>query len=724
MMDFVALSADSLERIQAMHDTKVKENKKKLEHFGGSYNTDDHGFLCFDDFTFTPEYPPGSDRLYGALCVGKNLRRLFATIPVYIHPASALAGAWAGNLTHFANAGLREEDQPVHLFPTHEKYHIRQPGVGGMNHLGPDMNIGLNEGFPALLEKIRKYRAFNNPADTEFYDGEEEVMLGILEYTQRHRDEAQRRADSASGWEKDNYTAMAAVLTQLLEGPPQTFREACQFLAVFQSIDRTYFMGGALGQLDELLRPFYERDTAAGILTDDEAVWILASLFYNDTHYSQLGGQTPDGSRELTSKLSFLILQAAHTLAIPYNLAVRVFEGSDDKLTRKALACILEKGTGPAFSLATGIEEGFVKQGHPRELARMRAKVGCNWVALPGIEYPLQDVTRLNMSWALIYSLREMMDEGNPSLERLWDGFTQHLKVMIDCIKEGYDWHYEVVSRNTPELVLNLFCHGPIERGLNSANGGVDILNLNVDGIALATVADSFAAIEQRVVKEGRLSWEKLAEVLEDDYEGEENIRLMLKNIPRFGHPESLAAPWAERIRDFYVQEVSGTPTPKHRLSVIPGMFSHGDVMVYGEDTPATPNGRRQGEAISHSAEPDPGFASGVMSFAPTLKANAVAAVQPGLGNSAPLHLDIDSNMIREAGSVDALCALVHAHNRMGGTLINLNLVTPEQIREAHENPDSHPDLIVRVTGYSAFFASLSKEYRQQVVDRYLGKQG
>jgi formate C-acetyltransferase len=57
----------------------------------------------------------------------------------------------------------------------------------------------------------------------------------------------------------------------------------------------------------------------------------------------------------------------------------------------------------------------------------------------------------------------------------------------------------------------------------------------------------------------------------------------------------------------------------------------------------------------------------------------------------------------------------------MGGTLINLNCVTPEQLRAAHEDPDSYPDLVIRVTGYSAFFASLSKEYRQQVVDRYLG---
>ena len=43
-------------------------------------------------------------------------------------------------------------------------------------------------------------------------------------------------------------------------------------------------------------------------------------------------------------------------------------------------------------------------------------------------------------------------------------------------------------------------------------------------------------------------------------------------------------------------------------------------------------------------------------------------------------------------------------------------------ILEAHEDPNRHPDLVVLVTGYSAFFASLSPLYRQQIVDRILAE--
>ena len=724
-MERIVLTDEILSRINALRKSKHIENKRKLEQLGGSYNTDDHGFIYFEDFQFEPDYPKGSNILYGAKCVGENLGRFLKETPVYIHPKSALAGAWAGffhdNLAIGIPTGLPDADQPVHLFELHKKYGITQPGIGGMNHMSPDMEIGFKLGLNGLLEKIRHYRHKNQPASAEFYDAHEAVVQGMIDYTKNHLEEARKRADIATdGWERKNYNMIATTLGNLLMDSPKTFREACQFLAIFQSADRTYFAGGALGQLDELLRLYYEQDLANGNITDDEVVWMLASLFYNDTHYSQIGGQTPDGTKELTSPLSYLILEASHVLGIPSNLNVRVFEESDNKLLRRALEHIMENGTGAAFSLSKGVEDGFVKQGHPRQLARMRAKVGCNWVALPGVEYPLQDVTRLNMAWPFYHALEEVMAEKAPTLDKVWKRFAHHMAIAVKCLKEGYDWHYEVVSKNTPELVLNLFSHGPIERGLNCAEGGVDIINLNIDGIALATVADSFAAIEQRVVKEEKLTWNEMYEAVKNNYVDAEHIRLMLKNIPRYGHPESLALEWAKKIRDEFVKLCIESPTPKHQLKIIPGMFSHGDVFAYGNVLPATPNGRFAGEEIAHSNDPDPGFASGVLSFSPSLKATAVALTQPGWSNSAPLHLDVDTNMVKNAGGIDALIALIHTHNQMGGTLINLNCVTPEQMLKAHENPDEYLDLVVRVTGYSAFFHSLSKEYRQQVVDRYL----
>ncbi len=44
----------------------------------------------------------------------------------------------------------------------------------------------------------------------------------------------------------------------------------------------------------------------------------------------------------------------------------------------------------------------------------------------------------------------------------------------------------------------------------------------------------------------------------------------------------------------------------------------------------------------------------------------------------------------------------------------------PQQVLEAHKDPSKYPDLVVRVTGFSAYFASLSPEFRQLVVNRIL----
>ena len=96
--------------------------------------------------------------------------------------------------------------------------------------------------------------------------------------------------------------------------------------------------------------------------------------------------------------------------------------------------------------------------------------------------------------------------------------------------------------------------------------------------------------------------------------------------------------------------------------------------------------------------------------------------VQPRWGNTTPLQLDLDSSLAHTIGGIDSVIALIKAHNELGGTLINLNVISKEQLLEAHEDPEAHPDLVVRVTGYSAYFRSLSKEYRQQVVNRILAE--
>lgn len=709
------------ERIDALRQTKFEHTKLKLKQ-RGFFDIDDHGCIPWPEpipFKRIPNHPSGG--CYGSKCIGENFKAWLEVHPVYIHPHSALAGAWVSGPPGVG--GWKPEDRPTHLYPLQKKYNIIYTGIGAMNHLGPDMKIGLDLGWGGLLKKIRYYRDLNRPEDTSFYDGEEAFVLGVQDWIRKHVIKARVMAEVEDNPAiKENLLEIADINEWLVDNPPRTLREVCQFLAWFQSVDRMWAAGGALSQLDELLKPYYEADKASGIIKDDEEViWYLASLFFNDTHYSQIGGPAPDG-HDVTSRLSFLILEAMHRLKIPANIAVRVHDGLDPELLRKAVEKLFEDGTGVCYSCAKGLDEGYSKNGVPIHLARMRAKVGCNWTALPGIEYCLQDVTRLCLVTPFLYAFNDLVsDPATPkTMESLWERYTHHLGVSVDTIKRGFDWHLTHQADNSPEIVLNLFCHGTIERGLDASAGGVDIYNLTCDGVGLATVADSLAAIEQRVVNEKRLTWEELAQHLANDYAGAENVRLMLKNIPRFGTGNSRADYWAKQVSELWTHLVKDNPTP-NGFNVIPGLFSHGIVVQLGKNVGATPNGRHAHAPISHSSNPDPGFMPG--GGAPTAKSNAVAAVQPGWGNSAPLQIDFDKHLAKEYGGLEAVEALIKTHNAQGGTLINVNVISKEQLLEAHEDPEKYPDLVVRVTGYSAFFKTLSPEYRQQIVDRILAEE-
>ena len=190
----------------------------------------------------------------------------------------------------------------------------------------------------------------------------------------------------------------------------------------------------------------------------------------------------------------------------------------------------------------------------------------------------------------------------------------------------------------------------------------------------------------------------------------------MMRNINRYGTGGARADEWAVRVSRVFTELVANTPTPKGFI-LIPGLFSWANTIPMGQSVGATPNGRHNGDPISHGSNPDPGFRQ---DGAPTAMAVAIASVQPGYGNAAPMQMELDPALSKEEGGVDHVANLIKTHFDLGGTQINLNVMDKEKVLEAHQDPSKYPDLVVRVTGFSAYFASLSPRFRQLVVDRIL----
>jgi formate C-acetyltransferase len=211
-----------------------------------------------------------------------------------------------------------------------------------------------------------------------------------------------------------------------------------------------------------------------------------------------------------------------------------------------------------------------------------------------------------------------------------------------------------------------------------------------------------------------------MADFLKNNWAGAEGekARLLMKSVPRYGHGGTRSDAYAVDISKSFTASVKEKPTP-NGFNMIPGIFSWANTIPMGKEVGATPNGRRAGDPISHGSNPEPGFRK---DGAPTAMAVAIASVQPGYGNTAPMQMELDPAIARDEEGVAIISELIRTHFRLGGTQINLNILDAAKILEAHKDPSKYPDLVVRVTGFSAYFASLSPEFRQLVVDRIINE--
>ncbi len=742
-------------RMARLTARKIEQTKEKQARLGAR-DEDDYG-LVLPPESFKVDLPvrDATGQWSGPRSWAANFRWLMENHPCYIDPDDAIAGRWMFMLSRMRLGYQLSRSNFAfdysHLEPLQKKYDITT-GIGKDAHFAPDYQIGLDLGWGGLLEKVRSARlgfsaaknaksAKENPlnpvnpvknsstspricvednaAEEISYaigllDAEEQAIMGVMAWTRHLAAAADDRAMTEDDPERRaNLVEMARVCYKVAEAKPETFREAVQWIAVFNMASRTYNRDGAGGQLDELLRPYYERDRAAGILTDEDAEFYVFCLLLNDPHYYQIGGPSADG-KDQTSRMSYIILEAANKLKSSCNLTIRVWDGMDRGLFRRGVEVLLANRLGfPRFSGDKALVEGFMKNGYSAELARRRIAVGCNWMSLPGLEYTLNDVVKINIA-----KVFEVAFEESDTLEELETNYRRHFKVAVEVTAKGIDFHLAHQYLNEPELLLNLLSHGPIEKGKDVSHGGATYYNMAIDGAGLAVVADSFGAIEQRVVKEKAVSFAELKSAVASNFEGEdgERVRKIMDSAGRYGAGGTDADRWAVKLTEILNGEIANHTTPDG-FKLIPGWFTWADTLRFGRAVGATPNGRKAGEPISHGANPLPGFRK---DGALTAMAAAIASVQPGYGNTAPWQLEVDIGLANDAEAVEKIMALIEGHFNLGGTLVNINVVDAQKIFAAHKDPSKYPDLVVRVTGFTAYFNSLSPAFRELVVKRLI----
>ena len=137
--------------------------------------------------------------------------------------------------------------------------------------------------------------------------------------------------------------------------------------------------------------------------------------------------------------------------------------------------------------------------------------------------------------------------------------------------------------------------------------------------------------------------------------------------------------------------------------------------IAVGTATAATPDGRRAGRPISDAASPTyrqdrNGITAALLSCAkPDYKKAACGTV---------LNRKFTSGFFRNTTNVEKLCSLIRTYFALGGQEIQINAVSREILQDAVRHPEEYRDLMVRVSGFSAFFVQLDPAIQNDILSR------
>ena len=190
--------------------------------------------------------------------------------------------------------------------------------------------------------------------------------------------------------------------------------------------------------------------------------------------------------------------------------------------------------------------------------------------------------------------------------------------------------------------------------------------------------------------------------------------QLLLWQAPKFGNDNAQADEMAVRVLNTYWDEIA-----KHR-SVRGGVYTGACSLLtagiaFGQKTGALPDGRGAGEPLGNSIGPRPGAdRCGVTSM---LNSVAKLPLSKGVGGTT-LNVILPSRLLASDEQRRNVCALMKVFMRTGGQMAQITTANLEELLDAQKHPEQYPDLVVRVTGFSAKFTSLSPEWQQEFLTR------
>ena len=623
-------------------------------------------------------------------------------------------------------------------------------------HLIPNYPKALRIGFRGIVDEIeRALAACRNAERRAALESFRIAAKAVRDFSNRYAEEAERVAADASPDRASELKHIARICRRVPWEPPETFHEALQALwfthMLVMAAESYPGPGLSPGRIDQYLYPYYRRDLEEGRLTRDQArellqcYWIKHNYAYDyqgrvgtnqgiNSSFGQLitlGGIGPDGqdaSNDLT-RLMLDVIGEMNLLEPKPN--VRLHQNTPDDLLQRVTELIAQAQGSPfLLNFDEASIRGLEWEGLPKEQLWDYAPVGCLENTLQGCDRSGTVDVNLNIAKAVELALNHGKDvasgvqigprTGDPrtfrDFEAFFAAFKAQLKAILHHLIDAASEADAIRAAFEPTPFLSTLVDGCADSGRDITQGGARHNYITVEGIALATAVDSVAAVKRLVFDERKVSMEELLAALRSNFEGYEEIRQTLRNkAPKFGNDDPYADDLGREVSQFWTEEAFRHTSPATGRRYRGGYLSWNYWVAYAPTTAATPDGRRRGTFLSNGVCP----VDGVDREGPTAVVKSVG--QLGLEtapNGASHTISLSPSLVGDSEHREKLAALLRAYGLVGGTALQINVLDAATLRAAQADPDAYRNLLVRVTGYNAYFVMLGKEIQDEIIAR------
>ena len=632
---------------------------------------------------------------------------------------------------------------------------MEQRAAGHTAMDGKMYHRGLLDVKKMIADEIAALDYINDPQAT---DKEHELTAmsiscdAAILFAERHAELAEAKAkECRNPQRKAELLQIAEVCRWVPANAPRNMWEAIQmywFVHLGTVTELNGWDSMNPGHIDQHLRPFYEKGIEEGTLTRDKAKELLSCLWikfnnqpappkvgitalesgtYNDFTNINIGGIDKDGN-DASNELSYMILEIQEELhELQPGLSIHISKVTSDDFLLAGCRVIREGNGYPSVFNPDVYVQELVRQGKTLEDAREGGCSGCIEVGAFGKEAYLL-TGYLNTPKILEITLHNGIDPnsgkklgletGDPrnfkSYEELYEAWHKQMVYFVNMKLAVNNYIERMFSLYAPATFLSLFIDDCIKNGKDYYSGGARYNTQYIQCTGLGTITDSLATIKKHVFEDKRYSMDELLKAVDKNFEGEEKMRLYIRNhTPFFGNDDDYADEIAVKVYNDLVGAIEGHPNTRGGKTYL-NMLSTTCHNYFGSVCCATPNGRLAHFAISDGTSPSHGGDSN----GPTCVIKSLGKLDHTKSGGTLLNLRFVPKLLQRDDDLKKFASLIRTYFAYGGHHIQFNIVDTQTLLDAQANPDEYKDLLVRMAGYSDYFNDMNLQLQNEVIAR------